>query len=87
MSRPSHEDIEKMVAYDNPACALLLTILEKLGVTSFGEVGEPFDPNIHNAVMHVEDESKGENEIAAVFSKGYRLGDRILRPAMVQVAN
>ena len=65
----------------------LLNILEKLGVEAFGEVGEPFDPNIHNAVMHVEDESKGENEIAAVFSKGYRLGDRILRPAMVQVAN
>ena len=64
-----------------------LNILEKLGVESFGEVGEPFDPNIHNAVMHTEDESKGENEIAAVFSKGYRLGDRILRPAMVQVAN
>ena len=65
----------------------LLNTLEKLGVTSFGEVGEPFDPNIHNAVMHIEDESKGENEIAAVFSKGYRLGERILRPAMVQVAN
>lgn len=65
----------------------LLNILEKLGVESFGEVGETFDPNIHNAVMHIEDEAKGENEIAAVFSKGYRLGDRILRPAMVQVAN
>ena len=65
----------------------LWNILEKLGVESFGEPGEPFDPNIHNAVMHTEDESKGENEIAAVFSKGYRLGERILRPAMVQVAN
>ena len=65
----------------------LWSTLEKLGVTAFGEVGEPFDPNIHNAVMHLEDESKGENEIAAVFSKGYRLGDRILRPAMVQVVN
>ncbi len=65
----------------------LLNILEKLGVESFGEIGESFDPNIHNAVMHIEDDSKGENEIAAVFSKGYRLGERILRPAMVQVAN
>ena len=61
--------------------------LKKLGVESFGEAGESFDPNIHNGVMHVDDESLGENVIAQVFSKGYRLGDRILRPAMVQVAN
>lgn len=61
--------------------------LKKLGVEAFGEVGDPFDPNIHNAVMHLEDEALGENVIAAVFSKGYKLGDRILRPAMVQVAN
>ena len=61
--------------------------LKKLGVEAFGEVGDPFDPNVHNAVMHVEDESLGENVVAAVFSKGYKLGDRILRPAMVQVAN
>ena len=61
--------------------------LKKLGVEAFGEKGEPFDPNIHNGVMHTEDESLGENVIAQVFSKGYRLGDRILRPAMVQVAN
>ena len=64
-----------------------LNTLEKLGVEAFGEVGDPFDPNIHNAVMHLEDETLGENVIAAVFSKGYKLGDRILRPAMVQVAN
>lgn len=61
--------------------------LKKLGVESFGEAGENFDPNIHNGVMHVDDESLGENVISQVFSKGYRLGDRILRPAMVQVAN
>lgn len=61
--------------------------LKKLGVEAFGEKGESFDPNIHNGVMHTEDESLGENVIAQVFSKGYRLGDRILRPAMVQVAN
>lgn len=61
--------------------------LKKLGVEAFGEKGEPFDPNIHNGVMHTEDEALGENVIAQVFSKGYRLGDRILRPAMVQVAN
>ena len=64
-----------------------LTTLKKLGVEPFGEVGDPFDPNIHNAVMHLEDDTLGENVIAAVFSKGYKLGDRILRPAMVQVAN
>ncbi len=61
--------------------------LKKLGVEAFGEPGDKFDPNIHNAVMHLEDDAFGENEIAAVFSKGYKLGDRILRPAMVQVAN
>ena len=62
-------------------------ILKKLGVEPFGEVGEAFDPNIHNGVMHIEDEGLEENVIADVFSKGYKLGDRILRPAMVKVAN
>lgn len=62
-------------------------ILKKLGAESFGEKGERFDPNFHNGVMHVEDDSFGENEIAEVFSKGYKLGDRVLRPAMVKVAN
>ncbi len=61
--------------------------LKKLGVEVFGEVGEAFDPNFHNAVMHIDDESLGENVIAQVFSKGYKIGDRVLRPAMVQVAN
>jgi len=62
-------------------------ILKKLGVESYGERGEAFDPTIHNAVMTVEDEELGENEIASVFSKGYRLGDKIIREAVVQVAN
>ena len=62
-------------------------ILKKLGVESFGEAGEQFDPNFHNGVMHVEDESLGENVIAQVFSKGYKIGEKVLRPAMVQVAN
>ena len=62
-------------------------ILKKLGAEAFGEKGEQFDPNFHNGVMHVEDDSFGENEIAEVFSKGYKLGDRVLRPAMVKVAN
>ena len=62
-------------------------VLKKLGVESYGERGEEFDPNIHNAVMTVEDEELGENVIASVFSKGYKLGDRIIREAVVQVAN
>lgn len=62
-------------------------ILKTLGVEAFGEPGDEFDPNFHNGVMHVEDEALGENTIAQVFSKGYKIGDRVLRPAMVQVAN
>lgn len=62
-------------------------ILNKTGVESYGERGDAFDPNIHNAVMTVEDEELGENQIASVFSKGYKLGDRIIREAVVTVAN
>lgn len=62
-------------------------ILKKLKVESFGERGDEFDPNIHNAVMTVEDDELGENVIATVFSKGYKMGDRIIREAVVQVAN
>ncbi len=62
-------------------------LLEKNGVESYGEEGDTFDPNIHNAVMSVEDESLGENVIAQVFTKGYKLGDRIIREAVVKVAN
>lgn len=62
-------------------------IFKKLGGEAFGESGDDFDPNFHNAVMHIEDENEGENKVVDVFSKGYKLGDRILRPAMVKVAN
>lgn len=62
-------------------------LLEKNGVESFGARGDEFDPNIHNAVMTVEDETLGENTVAQVFTKGYKLGDRIIREAVVQVAN
>lgn len=62
-------------------------VLQKLGVEEFGKVGEQFDPERHNAVMHVEDEQHEANTIVAVFQKGYQLGDRIIRHAMVQVAN
>ena len=62
-------------------------VLQKQGVEAFGQVGEEFDPNQHSAVAHQEDDSVGENCIAEVFQKGYRMGDRILRYAMVKVAN
>ena len=63
------------------------TLLEKLGVEAFGEPGDTFDPQLHNAVMHDEDESRGENEISDVFQRGYRRGDRVIRYAMVKVVN
>lgn len=62
-------------------------MLAKNNVTAYGEAGEEFDPNIHNAVMHIEDESLGENVIAEVFQKGYRKDEKVLRYAMVKVAN
>lgn len=62
-------------------------ILKRLEVERFGEVGDEFDPNMHNAVMHVENDELPANTIAAVFEKGYKMGDRILRFATVQVAN
>ena len=65
----------------------LVKIFTGLGVEIFGAVGEEFDPNLHDAVMHIEDESLGENVIAQVFQQGFKLGDKIVRFAMVQVAN
>lgn len=65
----------------------LREVLEKLGVEVFGEAGEAFDPNMHNAVMHCEDETLGENTVAEVFQAGFKLGDKIIRHAMVKVAN
>lgn len=62
-------------------------LLTKLSITAFGEEGDKFDPNIHNAVVHVEDDSLEENVVVQVFQKGYRKDDRILRHAMVKVAN
>lgn len=62
-------------------------ILAKMGVAEFGEAGEEFDPNIHNGVLHCEDESLGEGIIAEVLQKGYKKGDKIIRYAMVKVAN
>ena len=61
--------------------------LEKLGVTKTESLGQKFDPKFHNAVMHVEDDEKGENEIVEVFQEGFMLGDKVIRFAMVKVAN
>lgn len=82
-----HEDYEGLkkgvqMTYDG-----LMASLEKLGVTAYGEVGEQFDPNLHNAVMHVEDESLDANVITDVFQRGYRINDKVVRPAMVKTAN
>lgn len=65
----------------------LVGIFSGLGVEIFGNVGDTFDPNFHNAVMHAEDENFGENTICQVFQKGFKLSDKIIRFAMVQVAN
>jgi Na+-driven multidrug efflux pump len=65
----------------------LKEILKNMDVEAFGEVGDEFDPNIHSAVMTVENDELPENSIAAVFEKGYKMGDRILRFATVQVTN
>ncbi|UZT82082.1 nucleotide exchange factor GrpE [Caproicibacterium sp. BJN0003] len=61
--------------------------LKKLGVEPMGKKGDPFDAEYHNAVSHIESDDLGENVIAEVFQPGYKLGDRIVRHAMVQVAN
>ena len=65
----------------------LVKILNGLGVEIFGAVGEEFDPNLHNAVMHTDDEALGENVISQVFQQGFKIGEKVVRFAMVQVAN
>ena len=65
----------------------LVKIFTALGVEVFGNVGDEFDPNLHNAVMHIDSEELGENVIAQVFQKGFKIGEKVVRFAMVQVAN
>ena len=93
---PIIDNLKLAAVYDDPekiaeGVKLILktvpTALEKLGVEEFGKVGEEFDPAIHNAVMHEENEDFGENVISAVLQAGYKRGDKILRFAMVKVAN
>ena len=65
----------------------LVGILSGMGVEIFGNVGDEFDPNLHNAIMHTEDAEAAENTITQVFQKGFKMGEKIVRFAMVQVAN
>ena len=65
----------------------LRSVLEKLGITEIPALGQPFDPEKHNAVMHVEDENYGENTVVEVLQQGFTLGDKVLRFAIVKVAN
>ena len=65
----------------------LKEVLSKLGLTEIPALGQPFDPKLHNAVMHVEDENLGENVVAEVFQAGFMLGEKVIRFAMVKVAN
>ena len=93
---PIIDNLERAALYDDGEKVkegLMMTaksvsaVFEKLGVEAVGCVGEAFDPNLHNAVFHVEDESLGEGEIVEVFQKGYKKGNKIIRFAMVKTAN
>ena len=64
-----------------------LSLAGNIGITEIGGVGDEFNPNLHEAVMHIEDEAFGENVIAEVLQKGYKIGDTVIRAAMVKVAN
>lgn len=65
----------------------LMQALTKIGVEAYGESGETFDPKLHHAVMHIDDDELDENVITDVFQKGYKINDRVIRPAMVKTAN
>ena len=93
---PIIDNLERAAAFDDGEkvregvrmiCASCERVLTGLGVEAFGAIGDSFDPNIHNAVMHEEDDSLGEGVITEVFQKGYRKGNRIIRFAMVKTAN
>ena len=80
-------DAEKVAEGLTMILSKLPETLEKLGIKAFGEAGETFDPALHNAVMHVEDEEHGEGDIVEVLQQGYMYGDKVLRYAMVKTAN
>ena len=82
-----YEDGEKVKEGLVMTAKAAISVFEKMGVEDFGKCGETFDPNMHNAVMHVDDENFGESEIVEVLQKGYKKGKRIIRFAMVKSAN
>ena len=93
---PMSDNLQRSLAYagtENFAKGIEMIVnqfsdtLKKLGIEEYGKRGDPFDPNIHNAVMRTDDDSLGENTVAEVLQKGYRKGDKILRFAMVKVEN
>ena len=94
---PVYDNLDRALAQETQDAAFkkgvemtmnqLVSVMEKLGVESFGAAGDHFDPQLHNAVMHIEDESLGENVIAEVFQKGFKVGEKVVRFAMVKVAN
>ena len=93
---PIIDNLERAAAFDDGEkvreglkmiASTVSASLSKLGVESFGEPGDKFDPNLHNAVMHDEDDSERENEITDVFQKGYKKGNKIIRFAMVKTVN
>ena len=94
---PVFDDLERALANETAdeaykkgvelTMAGLRKVMTGLGVEEFGETGDPFDPNAHNAVMHIENEELGENVLAQVFQKGFRIGEKVIRHAVVQVAN
>lgn len=94
---PVYDNLERALAQETQDAAFkkgvemtmnqLVSVMEKLGVETFGAAGDHFDPQLHNAVMHIEDESLGENVIAEVFQKGFKVGEKVVRFAMVKVAN
>ncbi|MBD9208121.1 MAG: nucleotide exchange factor GrpE [Clostridiales bacterium] len=93
---PMSDNLQRSLAYagtENFAKGIEMIVnqfsdtLKRLGIEEYGKRGDPFDPNIHNAVMRTDDDSLGENTVAEVLQKGYRKGDKILRFAMVKVAN
>lgn len=93
---PIIDNLERAAAFDDGdkvkeglkmIASTVSATLTKLGVEAFGNAGDQFDPNLHNAVMHEEDDTKGENEITDVFQKGYKKGNKIIRFAMVKTVN
>lgn len=94
---PVYDDLARAMAQETADAAFkkgvemtlneLVKILTDMGVEIIGNVGDTFDPNLHNAIMHTEDDSVAENTITQVFQQGFKMGEKMIRFAMVQVAN